>query len=139
VEQYPASDPATDHSHVGEPTYPASPKPPVRGGHRPNWLQCRVYAEPVQDGSAVHSLEHGAVWITYQPDLPSAQVKSLAALARMKPKYVLVSPYPGQPGRIEASAWGLQLTVGDPGDARLKAFIGRYAGGAQGGEPGIRC
>ncbi|HZY44457.1 MAG TPA: DUF3105 domain-containing protein, partial [Anaerolineae bacterium] len=43
--------------------------PPVGGTHDPAWLNCGIYDQPVRTENAVHSMEHGAVWITYQPDL----------------------------------------------------------------------
>ena len=50
---------------------------PVGGPHNPVWQNCGFYNSPVQNENAVHSMEHGAVWITYQPDLPSDQVEVL--------------------------------------------------------------
>jgi hypothetical protein len=47
----------------------------------------------VRNETAVHSMEHGAVWITYRPDLPAEQVDKPRELATSK-TYVLVSPYP---------------------------------------------
>ena len=58
--------------HTTEPVeYPQNP--PVGGDHNPVWQNCGYYDEPVRNENAVHSLEHGAVWITYQPDLPQDQ------------------------------------------------------------------
>lgn len=139
LQQYEAADPATDKSHVADPEYPSAPKPPVRGAHNGSWLRCEVYTEPVADGMAVHSLEHGAVWVTYEPGLPKERLDNLVALRTLNKKYVLVSPYPGQGGRIKATAWGLQLTVDDSSDSRLDDFVRKYAGGDQGGEPGVSC
>src|SRR5262245_44622584 len=48
--------------------------PPVGGPHNPVWLNCGIYDQPAPNENAVHSMEHGAVWITYQPDLPAADV-----------------------------------------------------------------
>ena len=84
----------------------------------------------------MHSLEHGAVWITYQPDLPAAEKEALRTLAADQP-YLLVSPYPGLDSPLVASAWGAQLRLEQADDPRLPAFIARYAG--NGPEPGATC
>ncbi|HEY5455952.1 MAG TPA: DUF3105 domain-containing protein [Acidothermaceae bacterium] len=73
--------------------------PPVGGPHSPHWLTCGVYTTPVPNENAVHDLEHGAVWITYQPNLPAAQVATIQADALAPPvvrgtRFVTVSPTP---------------------------------------------
>lgn len=122
-------------SHTSDPVdYPQDP--PAGGPHFGSWQKCQVYDKPVQNEYAVHSQEHGAVWITYQPDLPEAEVKVLEGLAKDQP-YVLVSPYPELQDPAVASAWGAQLRVDDVNDPRLKAFVDRYAG--NGPERGASC
>lgn len=126
-------------------TYPT--KPPVGGPHWPpstgqvrGWQQCGVaYTEPVVDEFAVHSLEHGAVWLTYAATATAADVSQLSQLGQIRPDYELVSPYPGQPSVITATAWGAQLGVESATDPRLAEFVRTYAGGGQGGEPGADC
>ena len=116
--------------------------PPAGGVHWPasaegvrGWLRCGVYDEPVPNEFAVHSQEHGAVWLTYQPGLDAGPLKQLA----QGNDYVLVSPYEGQPGKYTASTWGAQLSVDTATDGRLKEFVDAYAGGGQGGEKGADC
>lgn len=122
-------------SHTSDPVdYPQDP--PAGGPHFGSWQKCMVYDAPVQNEHAVHSQEHGAVWITYQPDLPEAEREILEALANDQP-YLLVSPYPGLEDTAVASAWGAQLRLDDVHDPRLQAFIARYAG--NGPERGARC
>jgi hypothetical protein len=113
--------------------------PPVGGPHHPRWLACDVYDEPVPAEAAVHSLEHGAVWFAYAPDLPQDEVERLAALAGRNEEYVLVSPVSGLDSRIVAAAWGASLEASSADDPRLEQFLQAYAGGAQGGEPGAPC
>lgn len=125
------------HTHVpGVVTYPQTP--PVGGPHSQVWLKCGVYDEAVPNENAVHSMEHGAVWLTYRPDLSTAEVDTLHRLQALKPAFVLISPYPGVEN-VVASAWGLQLRVDSVKDKRLAEFVKRYAGGTQGGEKGTRC
>ena len=121
--------------HTTEPVdYPQDP--PAGGPHHPSWQKCAVYDAPVRPENAVHSQEHGAVWITYQPDLSESDREALAELAVDQP-YVLISPYPGLENPVVASAWGAQLRVDEVNDPRLQAFVERYAG--NGPERGATC
>ncbi|HEY7834914.1 MAG TPA: DUF3105 domain-containing protein [Ktedonobacterales bacterium] len=124
-------------NHVqGHVNYPQTP--PVGGDHNPVWLNCGIYTQPVPNENAVHSLEHGAVWITYQPNLVAADVTRLQNLVRGH-DYVILSPYDGPPSPVVASAWGLQLKVNSASDPRIAQFISKYAQGPQTPEPGAPC
>lgn len=112
--------------------------PPAGGVHSPIWQNCGFYAQPVREEHAVHSLEHGAVWITYRPGLPQEQVERLRELAQSQ-TYILVSPYPDLPAPVVASAWGKQLRLDSAGDPRLEQFIRAYRQGPQTPEPGAAC
>jgi hypothetical protein len=121
-----ASYPAGQHV-AGQLTWKESP--PVGGVHNVAWQNCGVYKEPIHNEHAVHSLEHGAVWITYRPDLPADQVQRLAALGG--DDYMLVSPYPGLPVPVIATAWNHQIRLDGAGDRRLPAFIAAYRNNPQ--------
>lgn len=112
--------------------------PPVGGAHFPVWQNCGVYPEPVPNQTAVHSLEHGAVWITYRPDLPESEVKVLRDLTH-KQSFILLSPYPDLPAPVVASAWGAQLKLEAATDKRLASFIQTYRLGKNTPEPGAAC
>jgi hypothetical protein len=56
--------------------------PPAGGPHNPIWQNCGYYDDPVRDENAVHSLEHGAVWITYQSALPQDERERLSDLTQ---------------------------------------------------------
>jgi hypothetical protein len=112
--------------------------PPVGGKHNPIWQNCGFYSEPVRNENAVHSLEHGAAWITYRPDLPQQQVDKLREVASDN-DFVLVSPYPDLPSPVVASAWGKQLRLDSAEDPRLERFISAYQRGPQTPEPGAPC
>lgn len=112
--------------------------PPAGGDHNAVWQNCGVYAEPVSNENAVHSLEHGAVWITYSPDLPTDQVTALTAKAQGQ-GYALVSPYEDISAPIVLSAWGAQLAVDEADDPRVDAFLAKYLQGEQTPEPGAPC
>ena len=112
--------------------------PPAGGEHFNIWQNCGIYEEPIQTGNAIHSMEHGALWITYQPDLPSNEVAALENMVRSQ-TFLLLSPYPGQRSPIVLTAWGLQLEVDSANDARIADFIERYRLGPQTPELGAAC
>jgi hypothetical protein len=84
----------------------------------------------------VHSLEHGAVWITYQPGLPQKQIGKLRDLAQNN-SLVLATPYPELDSPVVASAWGKQLTLQSAEDPDLKRYIQKYSEGPQTPDPGL--
>jgi hypothetical protein len=123
--------------HTTDPvTYPQHPA--VGGPHDPTWQNCGYYATPVRNENAVHSLEHGAIWITYRPDLSQAQIDELKTLAQSQ-TYILVSPMEGLPAAVVASAWGKQILLDSADDARLTDFIRRFRLDPHGPEPGAPC
>jgi len=113
--------------------------PPAGGPHHVVWQNCGFYAEPVRNEHAVHSLEHGAVWITYRPGLPGDQVTVVRSLTGGSTTYVLASPYPGLSHPVVLSAWGYQLKLDHVDRERMAQFIAAFAGGTQAPERGSPC
>jgi len=123
---------ALGHNHFPGPvTYSVSP--PVGGDHNAVWANCGVYDQPLPSERAVHDLEHGAVWITYQPSLPRAEVAQLRSFEARQSvvdhkgsRYIDLSPYPGLSSPIVISSWGFQLRVSSPSDPRLQSFVDTF-------------
>ncbi len=107
---------------TGPVTY--SETPPVGGLHHPVWQNCGIYDAPIHNEHAVHSLEHGAVWITYRPDLSAGDVQRLRTLS--SDAYMLLSPYPSLAAPVVASTWNHQIELEGPDDPQLGRFITRY-------------
>lgn len=132
------ADPATltrEHE-AGDLSYPVSP--PNGGDHNGTWEDCAVYTEQVPDEYAVHSLEHGAAWVTYRPGLPAAQLATLREAVEGNP-YAMLSPYPGQSTPIALTAWGRRVSVTSADDPMVEKFVGTYANGPQTPEKGAAC
>lgn len=130
---------SANHAARGERIdYPdAAAHPPLGGNHAALWMSCGTYTAPVPSENAVHSMEHGAVWITYQPGLPAAQVQALTAVADGGDK-VLLSPR-DQDEPVYLTAWGRQLAVADGTDPVVARFVDAFDDGPQTPEPGATC
>ena len=112
--------------------------PPVGGEHNPVWQNAGFYERQVLEENAVHTLEHGAVWITYRADLPEDQKEELRRIVESQ-DCLLASPYPSLSTPVVASAWGKQLRLKSADDPRLQEFILAYRKGPQTPEPGAPC
>lgn len=119
-------------------SYPMTP--PVGGDHHQAWMTCdaKVYDKAIPDENAVHSLEHGAVWVTYNGKAADADVKKLGEKVTGTP-YSLMSPVDAQRDPIMLSAWGHQITVDSASDPRVGEFFSKYVQGPQTPEPGAAC
>ncbi len=100
--------------------------PPVGGPHAPppDWADCTgtVYDVDIRHENAVHSLEHGAVWITYDPAaLSQSDIDTLAGLVENEAGRMM-SPYEGLDSPISIQSWNHQLKVDSADDVRIKQF-----------------
>jgi len=129
--------PNLGHAHTDAPVK-YDQIPPVGGDHNPKLLTCGIYDYPVPNENAVHSLEHGAVWITYDPALSSPEVERLRRMVAGH-DHLILSPYPGLQAPVVASGWGVQLALKGVDDPRLPRFIQKYENGQQAREPGAPC
>ena len=128
----------TSRAHVlGGVEYPQTP--PVGGDHNATWWNCGAYQAPIAPEAAVHSLEHGAVWVTYEPGLPTEQVERVTALAGQT--YVLVSPWQDDtlPAPIVLSTWGAQLQIDELPSPMADDFLQAFRKGPNAPEPGAPC
>ncbi len=120
IEEY---DYAAGQQHVTTPVeYTESP--PIGGEHDLQWADCTgtVYDVDIRHENAVHSLEHGAVWITYDPDaLSEDEIATLADLVEGT-SGLMLSPYEGQSSPISLQSWNHQLSVDSVTDERIQQY-----------------
>lgn len=115
--------------------YPQTP--PAGGPHAEEWLQCGEYDEPVPDENAVHSLEHGTVWITY--DEGAVDADQVEELADALPEKGILSPYDDLPAPVVVSVWNYQLRLDGADDPRLTLFLDEYGDSHTAPEPMASC
>jgi len=117
---------------------------PVGGPHSGVWQNCGIYDEPIREENVVSSLERGAIWLAYRPDLPSEQTEYLRDLLRQehhrfgKP-FLILAPKPGLDETVVVTAWQMQLTLDEVSDDRLVQFLRRYQKSPFAPESGADC
>lgn len=114
--------------------------PATSGDHFDAWQNCGFYRVPIRDYGAVHALEHGAVWIAYQPDLSTEEIGAIEAAVEGE-THLLAAPYPGLQNPIVVSAWTRQLAVDSFADPLVGEFLGSFTGrlSTTAPEAGVRC
>ncbi len=123
-------------SHTNDPVSYAQ-TPPVGGPHHPTWEPCVFHDRPIPTERGVHSLEHGAIWVTYRPSLPADEIDVLARLARSRGDMLVSRWDNGLPAPVVVSSWGRQLALGSATDPRLVQFAQAFSGQAP--EPDAPC
>ncbi len=142
----------------GSVDYPGSP--PAGGPYNAMWQTCGAYTAPIYDEYAVHTLARGAVWATYRPGLPAAELTTLAAVlktpievtvpqpegSQQKPapkKTVtalsLLSPRENLPAPIVLTVWNAQVSAQSADDENLKLFVETYGLAQDAPESGAGC
>lgn len=116
--------------------------PPLGGAHDSYWAPCNgvVFPVAVRTEHLVHSLEHGAVWLTYDPErVEGADLAALVERVEGEP-YTVLSPFPGQAKAVSVQSWGRQLQVDAVDDERIDQFVTATRGNRfLAPEPGARC
>ena len=127
----------TSKSHTEEDLdYPTTP--PAGGDHLGIWDNCGKYLVELLDEAAVHTLEHGVVWITYLPDIAPREIEKLDELLKGNQRF-LMSPYTDQPAPIVLTSWGRRLEIENADDPRILAFIEAFTDSPSSPEPGVTC
>lgn len=123
---------------VTELGYNLSKSIPMGGAHHPAWATCKFYTTPVAAEYAIHSMEHGAVWIVYDSKIKSEELSKLVSIGKNDP-YVLISPVINAPKKIIVTAWGFQIFAKSASDSRIKLFINKYKNSKTTPELGAPC
>lgn len=112
-------------NHVPSPTF--SVDPPAGGDHTANVASTGQYTPgQVQDGPAVHALEHGYIVLWHRSGLADAERQRLEDVRNRHVRDVLMIERPSLPVPVAATAWGHRLLCQQVEDDALAAFIDAY-------------
>lgn len=115
-------------SGADHPTYNSNP--PSSGWHYAIPAQTGFHDTSIPDEAAIHSLEHGDIWIAYHPQISDAAKNALKDLAG---RYIVISPRETNDADIALVAWtrvdsfdlaGEDLSTDEK--KRIDDFIRRY-------------
>lgn len=125
---------------VGGPHFGGPECVPPRYGPFCGPLPYGIYDHQVADGNAIHSLEHGIVWITYDPELIAGEaLQLLEDVANDFRRDVILSPREPSALPIYAVSWGRILRIDGTNGVEVDAlrdFID--ANRNRSPEPGLR-
>jgi hypothetical protein len=114
-----------DHTKTQDETVKYDILPPVGGKHAGTWQNCGIYDNEIRNETAVHALEHGAIWFTYKPSITETDKIKLRQYVASN-KYTLLSPFPSQDANIILTAWAVQLKLNEIDDTKIQAFLDKY-------------
>jgi hypothetical protein len=126
-----------DRQHLdGDLDYPTTP--PIGGDHNEVWANCGFYDSAVPDENVVHTLEHGAVWVAYGSDAPSAELDGLRQRVDAE-SFLIATAYDGLSSPYVLTAWERRLELDSISDPRFDEFLTTYIEGPTTPEPGAPC
>jgi len=127
----------TQHLVVGEATPNYNSNPPTSGPHADTPAACGVYRQPVPDVNSLHSMEHGAIVVHYDPELSQEQVIDLEQIGRDVGGEIIVTPRPDNPSAVVLTAWTKLLALDEVDGDVIAAFESEF--GNRSPEAGAQC
>jgi hypothetical protein len=131
------ADMGTEHLAPGEPTPEYNSDPPTSGPHSATPAPCGIYRQPVPDVAFLHSMEHGAIVVQYDPDLVQDQIEELEEIGRSVGGEIIVAPRPDNPAAVAITAWTKLLLLDEVDGDIIAGFEREY--GNTSPESGAQC
>jgi hypothetical protein len=101
------------------------PSTPTTGTHAASSPRCGVFRQQMPAEFAVHSLEHGAVVICYQPSPATGEISGLGAVVNQFDDRVILSLNAELSQPLVATAWS-RLRACDGAHSEIEQFIETY-------------
>jgi len=101
--------------------------PPTSGRHFAKWTTAGFYDKSQEDGNLVHSLEHGAVIVSYKSDLPKDDVEKIKSFfSSVSVSKKIMVPRDNLDVPVALTSWGRLLklqTIDATTEAKIKEFM----------------
>jgi len=100
--------------------------PPSSGPHWASPAEKGIYEQPIPDETALHNLEHGHIWIAYDPSIGDEVKSKLSEIVESDGWKIIMSPREGNDAKIALVGWGRVLNMDEPDYEKVKEFIRLY-------------
>lgn len=104
--------------------------PPYGGPHDGYTLPCGIYEDAVRVEQAVHSMEHGAVAIWWEPSRASQdEVEELSRIARRHLEagdFTILAPLQGIGSKIVLASWGERMRLDAVEEDTIDAYFSLF-------------
>ena len=117
-----------DRDHTNDPVAYET-LPPTTGDHSPSAAPCGVHGTQIPDELFVHSLEHGAVGILYDPqEVETSTIRDIEAKVEEFDDRTISAPYPGTETPITLTSWTRLLRLNEYDEATVDEYIDAFRG-----------
>lgn len=99
------ADEGKNHIAVGQAHEPYRTNPPLSGPHYATPADWGFYQNGLEDEQAIHNLEHGGIWISYQQDLTVDEEAELKKLVKKYPNRLIVSWRAKNDAKFVVASW----------------------------------
>lgn len=114
-----------EHIPVGSEHPEYNSNPPTSGSHDAQPTDWGVYQKELKDENVIHSMEHGGIWISYQPSIDDEMKEKLEAIGKKYSGSVVVSPRAKNDSLIALASWGRLEKLSSFDKERIVEFIKR--------------
>jgi len=117
-----------DRGHTNEPvTYLMTP--PVTGDHFESAAPCGIHGTQIADELYVHSLEHGAVGVLYDPQQVEVDtIRDIEALVGEYDDRTISAPYSGTETPISVTSWNKMMRLDEFDEDTVTEYIDVFRG-----------
>jgi Protein of unknown function (DUF3105) len=117
-----------DRGHTNDPVAYES-IPPTTGDHSPSAAPCGVHGTQIPDGLFVHSLEHGAVGVLYDPQKVEVEtIRDIEAKVGEFDDRTISAPYTGTETPITLTSWTRLMRLDEYDEDTVDEYIDAFRG-----------
>ena len=111
-------------------SFPYATDPPYGGPHDGNLLPCRIYQDEQPPERYLHSMEHGAVVIHYQPDVFAnedvAALRQLGSALLQQGERIVLVPNRSILSPVVLASWGRLLAMESGEETTIRTFVDAF-------------